>query len=157
MRIKTKYEEVSNFNKVLLDKLISKLVKIAVNELNFKNDFDYEVSILLTDNKRIRDLNHKYRNIRKETNVLAFPQKTSQKSLNEKNHLLGDIVISLEKIKKEAKIQSKEFHEHFVHILLHGLLHLLGYDHMKKNDANEMESKEIKILSKLLIKNPYLH
>ena len=157
MRIKTKYEEVSNFNKVLLDKLISKLVKIAVNELNFKNDFDYEVSILLTDNKKIKDLNHKYRNIRKETNVLAFPQKTSQKSLNEKNHLLGDIVISLEKIKKEAKIQSKEFHEHFVHILLHGLLHLLGYDHMKKNDANEMESKEIKILSKLLIKNPYLH
>ena len=70
--------------------------------------------------------------------------------------MLGDIAICLPVAKREAHEQSKPFEQHFAHMVVHGCLHLLGYDHVNENDANEMEAKEIGILSDLGYPNPYL-
>ena len=112
--------------------------------------------MLFTDNKKIKELNYKYRKLSEETNVLSFPQNFLIKGINKKTIILGDIVISLEKIKLEAKLQSKNFLDHFTHIFLHGYMHLLGINHIKRVEAQKMEETEIKILSKLAISNPYI-
>lgn len=104
-----------------------------------------EVSVLLTDDAEIRKLNKEYRKIDRPTNVLSF--ETQDKKM------LGDIVLSFDTIMKEAG--RKEFKNHATHLLVHGALHLDGYDHLKEQDAIKMESKEIEILSDLKIKNPY--
>ncbi len=106
-----------------------------------------EVSIILTDDKEIHALNLKYRNIDKPTNVLSFEL--------EDDILLGDIYISLDTVIKEAKEANISVAEHTAHMVVHGILHLLGYDHLNDKEAKVMENKEIKILQKLGIKNPY--
>jgi len=109
---------------------------------------DAEVSILLTSDKKIRQLNKQYRNKDKPTNVLSFPQ-------NEPG-MLGDIALALETIKREAAEQEKTFKDHFTHLFVHGVLHLLGHDHMEKSEQRKMEKLEIKILTSLGISNPYV-
>lgn len=106
-----------------------------------------EVSIVLTNDKEIHELNRKYRNIDKPTNVLSF-------ELGD-DILLGDIYISLDTVMREAKDMNITVEEHTAHMVVHGVLHLLGYDHIKDDEAIIMESKEIKVLKKLGIKNPY--
>lgn len=106
-----------------------------------------EISIVLTNDAAIRTLNRDYRGKDKATNVLSFPQ--------EEPAMLGDIIIALETITREAEDQDKSFHDHFTHMLVHGCLHLLGYDHMNDDEAREMESLEIEILQRMNIKNPY--
>lgn len=106
-----------------------------------------EVSIILTNDKEIKVLNKKYRKIDKPTNVLSF--ETGD------NELLGDIFISFDTVAREAKEQNKTFEEHTTHMLVHGVLHLMGYDHLNNRDAKKMENLEIKLLKKLGIKNPY--
>ncbi len=108
-----------------------------------------EVSIVLTNDKEIHRLNKKYRKIDKPTNVLSF-------ELGD-DILLGDIYISLDTVKKEAKKFGISVQEHTAHMVVHGVLHLLGYDHIKDEEAVIMENKEIKILNKIGIKNPYVH
>jgi probable rRNA maturation factor len=157
MKIKTQYENVEGFNKGSLETLIRELVEIADNELKVSKKFNRELSVLFTNNKKIKKLNNKYRQISKETNVLAFSQDFFLKEgTKDKTAMMGDIVISLEKIELEAKSQSKFFLDHFTHIFLHGYMHLLGFDHVKKKEAQRMEAIEIKILSKLSISNPYI-
>lgn len=106
-----------------------------------------EVSIILTDDKEIHELNRQYRNIDKPTNVLSF-------ELGD-DILLGDIYISLDTVMREAKELNITVEEHTAHMVVHGVLHLLGYDHIKDDDAIVMETKEISVLEKLGIKNPY--
>ncbi len=106
-----------------------------------------EVSIVLTNDKEIHKLNSKYRNIDKPTNVLSF-------ELGD-DILLGDIYISLDTVMREAKDAGISVEEHTAHMVVHGMLHLLGYDHIKDKDAIIMETKEIAILKKLGVKNPY--
>lgn len=106
-----------------------------------------EVSIILTDDKEIHEINRIYRNIDKPTNVLSF-------ELGD-DVLLGDIYISYDTVKKEARQQGISFHDHVAHMVVHGVLHLLGYDHLTDKDAVVMESKEIGVLKKMGIKNPY--
>ena len=108
---------------------------------------DSEVSIVLVDDKRIHELNKKYRNIDKPTNVLSF-------ELGD-DVLLGDIYISLDTVKKEAQCAGISVAEHTAHMVVHGMLHLQGFDHLNDKDAQIMESREIKILKKLGYKNPY--
>lgn len=110
-------------------------------------DHKAEVSIILTNDKKIRELNRNYRNIDKPTNVLSF-------ELNDPE-LLGDVFISLDTVQREAMEQGKSFKDHLTHIIVHGILHLQGFDHINNRDANKMENTEIKILKKLGIKNPY--
>jgi len=123
---------------------------------------DFEVAVVLADNDFVRQLNKNYRGMDKPTNVLSFPDFFSDSSdeiainreYSEIN--LGDIVLALEKVEAEAKEQKKTFRDHSAHLLVHGFLHLLGYDHLTDKDAEEMEKIEIKILKKLGVNNPYL-
>lgn len=109
---------------------------------------DEKFSILLTNDKHIQVLNRDFRNKDKPTNVLSFP--------DGENEYLGDIAISLQTIETEAKEQDKDFYHHFIHMVVHGLLHLKGHDHEDNSEAEKMESLEIKILADIDIKNPYI-
>mgnify|MGYP001455443555 FL=1 len=155
-KIKTQYENVEGFNKGSLDATVTELVELVDNELRVSKGYNRELSVLFTDNKKIKELNYKYLKIFKETNVLSFSQDFFIEETKDKSIMMGDIVISLEKIQLEAKMQSKLFLDHFTHIFLHGYMHLLGFDHIKKEEAKIMEATEIKILSKLSISNPYI-
>lgn len=117
-----------------------------------------DLSIVLTDNESIRALNKDYRGKDKPTNVLSFPQEDlSPDSLSEieNGYSFGDIICALEIIKDEADQQEKTLADHFTHLVIHGFLHLLGYDHIHDDDAAEMETMEIAILDDLGINNPY--
>ena len=120
--------------------------KIA-NAVVGKKYQDAEVSITLTDDDEIHAMNKMYRNMDKPTNVLSF-------ELGD-DLLLGDIYISLDTVLREADDAKISVAEHTAHMVVHGMFHLLGYDHLTDSQARVMESKEIKVLKKLGIKNPY--
>ena len=114
---------------------------------------DAEVSVLLVDDARIRSLNAQWRNIDKATNVLSFPASAPGKLAS--NPLLGDIVMAFETVQREARDESKSLANHVSHLVVHGFLHLIGYDHENEGDAETMEALEIKVLAGLKIANPY--
>jgi probable rRNA maturation factor len=103
-----------------------------------------EITILLAGDRRLRALNHDFRGKDKPTNVLSFPQGGG-----------GDIAIAYGVTACEAKEQGKALADHAVHLAVHGVLHLAGYDHVKPKDAKVMEPLEAKILKRLGVANPY--
>jgi probable rRNA maturation factor len=107
---------------------------------------DSELSILIVDDPQIEVLNKKYLNRNGPTNVIAFPMRTGQFSkINPQ--LLGDVVISVETAAIEGKSAGNSMQERFTHLLVHGILHLLGYDHEKTDrEAHKMEKKSNEIL-----------
>jgi len=109
-------------------------------------EVDGELSIAFVKDARIRELNKGYRKKDKATNVLSFPMT---------GNMLGDIVLSRETIEREAAEQSKALRDHTTHLIIHGFLHLLGYDHIDEKNAEEMEMIEIASLAQLGIDNPY--
>ncbi len=112
----------------------------------------FELTIRLVNATESQQLNKQYRQKDKPTNVLSFPFEVPEGiELN----LLGDLVICTQVVEQEAKAQNKELFDHWAHMVIHGCLHLVGYDHINDADANEMEAIEIKILAKLAISNPY--
>lgn len=111
---------------------------------------DVEVSFCTAE--QIKDLNYKFRKKDSETNVLSFP---AESSMGIQNACCGEVIICYEVLNNEAKESSKNITNHFKHLLIHSLLHLLGYEHDKENDAILMESEEIKFLSKIGISDPY--
>ncbi|MEZ5690348.1 MAG: rRNA maturation RNase YbeY [Rickettsiales bacterium] len=131
---------------------------LAFSGLHKKNNTgdNFEIAVVFVDDKFIRNINHQYRGKNKPTNVLSFPNGDFSLKSSNINLNLGDIILALETIEKEAKEQKKTFRNHSAHLLVHGFLHLLGYDHMNEKDAKIMENMEIKILKKLDISNPYL-
>lgn len=117
-----------------------------------ENKSDTELTIRFVSEEEISDLNETYRNKKGSTNVLSFPfEAPDEVELN----LLGDLVICTDVVKKEATQQHKEEIAHWAHMVVHGTLHLLGYDHQTDEQADVMESKEIKILSQLGYSDPY--
>jgi len=112
-----------------------------------------ELSIRLVDIEESQSLNHQFRHKDKPTNVLSFPfELPPGVELN----LLGDLVICADIVKNEAKNQQKQDFHHWAHMVIHGCLHLLGFDHINDSDATQMESLEIEILATLDIDNPYI-
>lgn len=105
------------------------------------------VNVLLTDDAAVRDLNAQFRGKDKPTNVLSFPSGDDEE--------YGDIALAYETIAKEAAEQGKELAAHSTHLLVHGLLHLLGFDHEQEGEAEAMEALEVKILQQFHIDNPY--
>jgi probable rRNA maturation factor len=115
-------------------------------------DEEFELTIRLVTIEESQQLNSQYRQKDKPTNVLSFPFEVPEGiELN----LLGDLVVCVQVVEKEAKEQNKRLFDHWAHIIIHGCLHLLGYDHINDADADEMEALEIKILAQLSIDNPY--
>lgn len=112
-----------------------------------------EVSVVLTDDDRIRLLNARHRGIDKATNVLSFPQ--DDPDADAYGPLLGDIVVARQTVAREAVDGGLPFLHHLTHMVVHGFLHLVGYDHMDDDEAEEMERLEAAILEALGIPDPY--
>lgn len=124
-------------------------------------------SVVLTNDASIRELNKQFRTKDHPTNVLSFPAYDSiaalRKALASPNDdpmledagYLGDMILARETIEREAAEQQKSVRSHLCHLLVHGTLHLLGYDHISSGEAEEMEALEIAILKELSISNPY--
>lgn len=111
-----------------------------------------ELTVRIVVSEEIQNLNRTYRNKDKPTNVLSFPfEKIEGVDLP----LLGDVVICASVVEQEAQQQGKPVLDHWAHMVVHGVLHLLGYDHIDEADAEEMESLEIKVLQGLGIADPY--
>lgn len=111
-----------------------------------------EVSLRIVDADEITELNHQYRGKNYATNVLSFPADLPEEL---GLPLLGDIVICAEVVAREASEQHKTPTAHWAHMVVHGTLHLLGYDHIEDDDAEIMEAREIQILDQLKFPNPY--
>ncbi|MBT5230719.1 MAG: rRNA maturation RNase YbeY [Methylococcales bacterium] len=112
-----------------------------------------EMSIRLVDAEEIRELNQTYRHKDKATNVLSFPFEVPEGVPD--CYLLGDLVICPSVVEQEALAQNKPLTSHWAHMVVHGTLHLLGYDHVTDEQANIMEPLEIMLLAKLGYANPY--
>ena len=132
---------------------VSEVLEHTFENMLNGNELNHEVSVLLTNDEEIRELNKKYRKIDRPTNVLSFSI-TSDTIVNELR-MIGDIVISKEKILSEAKDQKKTFNDHLAHIVIHGFLHLLNFTHDSKEDSTIMENKEVELLKMIDISNPY--
>lgn len=113
-----------------------------------------EISILLADDAAVRALNRQHRGQDKSTNVLSFPIGDADGG-GDMPVMLGDVVLASGVVAREASAQGKPIDAHLRHLVVHGVLHLLGYDHETDPDAESMESLEVEILEKLAVPNPY--
>ena len=115
-----------------------------------------EVSVRIVEEAESQELNGLYRGNDKPTNVLSFPfELPPGVPAEEMNFLLGDLIICAAVVAREAAQQNKELHHHWAHMLIHGALHLLGYDHIDTVEAEQMEQMERDILAGLNISDPY--
>ena len=112
-----------------------------------------EASIVLADDALVRDLNRTYRRQDRPTNVLSFPNDGQDGETGPR--LLGDVILARETVVREARDQGKSATAHMSHLVVHGLLHLLGFDHESAPQAERMEILEVAILAGLGIENPY--
>ena len=129
-------------------KIISNASNNVFDELNQFKDKNYEISFMMVDNKYIKELNANYRSKDSATNVLSFPM-IDKNSLKNEN-ILGDVVISIDKILSESKDLKIGVDEYLAKISIHGILHLLGYDHVSDNDYEVMNRLEEKIIKKII-------
>ncbi|MDU0354873.1 rRNA maturation RNase YbeY [Paraglaciecola aquimarina] len=135
--------------------------------LTHLNLTEREMTIRVVDEDEIQQLNHQYRGKDKTTNVLSFPFEQPALFLpagitldpasisDEMPNLLGDLVVCTQVVATEAEQQNKIISHHWAHMIIHGTLHLLGYDHIEDDEADIMESLEITLLHKLAIDDPY--
>lgn len=112
-----------------------------------------EWSVVLSDDARVRVLNREWRGKDTPTNVLSFPGAEADEE--EPGPLLGDVVVAYETTAREALDEGKRFEDHLAHLLVHGLLHLFGFDHETDEEAEEMEALEVEILAGLGVADPY--
>lgn len=121
---------------------------------------EFELSVVLADNAMVQALNRDYRGKDKPTNVLSFAQLDGEDGWEAPESpgpcALGDLILAFETVRYEAAEAGKTLESHFLHLVIHGTLHLLGYDHLAEDEAEEMESLEIQILNDFGINNPYI-
>jgi probable rRNA maturation factor len=125
---------------------VSHVLENAAHELG--QDFSaFEMSVVLSNDQQLHALNKSYRQKDKPTNVLSFHSDIEEE--------LGDVLLAYETVMKEARDANIPPRDHTIHLIIHGFLHLLGYDHENEQDAHEMETMETRILKTLDIANPY--
>jgi len=139
-----------------LESLIRTAALAAVNGCGEDFRDRVELSVLLTSDEAIRQLNSTYRGHDRPTNVLSFPGELDTRSPG-RPFLLGDIVLGYQTIAAEAQQQHKNIENHVSHLIVHGVLHLLGHDHENDKTACDMEFMEINILKGIGVENPYSH
>jgi len=143
--------------------LVRKAAEAAIAESAFPDlamsGRPIELSVCLTSDDHVRALNAKWRGKDKPTNVLSFPMaepyELQDENVAQRELLLGDIILAHGICEAEAGEKGVPFEEHAAHLLVHGTLHLLGYDHLDDADAAEMEWREVRALARLGIRNPY--
>ncbi len=136
-----------------LQALCEAAIAAALQHVRTKLAKNTELSILFASDSEIRELNRNWRQQDKPTNVLSFPAVTPDKL--KKTPVLGDLALAFETIEKEALADEKRFRDHTSHLIIHGFLHILGFDHQTVSDAERMEAVEIAALASLNITNPY--
>lgn len=143
----------------VLSPMVSRILEraaeyLAVEEGQPFQPHPVELSLVFTDDAAIRTINAEWRGIDKPTNVLSFPAYPVEPG-DEPGPMLGDIVIARETVLREAADLGKSMDDHLTHLLVHGFLHLFGYDHLDEDEAEEMESLETRILATLGLSDPY--
>ena len=139
--------EINEIEEFLDEKKIENFIKFIL-ENEFKEEYsenDYYLSLLIADNKIIRKINKEYRDKDSETDVISFAYNETE-NIGGMN-VLGDIIISLERVKSQAQDYGHSEEREFYYVLCHGMLHLLGYDHIEEEDKKVMREKEEKIYS----------
>lgn len=137
------------------EKLIKKVVKTVLKEEQILKDL--EVYITLTDNEQIHKVNFEQRKVDRPTDVLSFPMFEREeipylkKENSGERDILGDIIVSIEKVKEQAEEYGHSFERELAYLVTHGMLHLLGYDHMIEEEKEQMRKREEEILGKLKI------
>ena len=134
---------------------LRKIIKNVIdrkNYLSFNKKTNYYCNFVLSNDLFIKKFNRRYKKNNNSTDVLTFVSKIQKNNILEKH---CDIIISAETLSKNAKKNKINFYDHFVHIVVHSLLHIKGYRHNNKNNFLIMKKKEIKILKQLSISNPY--
>ena len=152
-----------NWKKELPDvrKISEDILSLLINDKkpSWLQDKEVLVNLSLSDDNEIRQLNSEFRNLDKPTNVLSFANIDDEEFdhylSSSKQIELGDVIISLQTMLEQSAQEEISLHNHYCHIWVHALLHLLGYDHIEQEEAEEMESEEIRILKTLNIENPY--
>ena len=147
----------------LSEPLVRRAAEAAIAESAFPQLAGFgrtvELSVRLTSDDQVRGLNAHWRGKDKPTNVLSFPMAAEHELRNgnfaEAELLLGDIILAHETCETEAADKCLSFENHATHLIVHGTLHLLGYDHINEGDAADMEAREIRALQRLGIANPY--
>lgn len=137
-----------------LEAVLQRVADACLAELNVAALQPPELGVTFTDDDCIAELNRQWRGRAGPTNVLSFPLVELTPGA-EMPPMLGDIVIAFETVAREAQEQEKPFIDHLTHLLVHGLLHLVGYDHMNDDEAETMEALERRILERLAIPDPY--
>lgn len=132
--------------------LLESLEQVFILVSNSEGLEDANVNLSFISSKEMQSLNKQYRGLDKDTNVLSFE---NQDISREHTKNIGDIAICYPYVVDEAKKENKELDNHITHMFIHGTLHILGYDHENESEANNMELKEIELLSKFNIINPY--
>ena len=154
-----KFSEV-NFLDIVENKEYLELVEKVIGQAFFIEGIDKSnlyINVILTNPENIRKANKEYRNIDKETDVLSFPMFEKQEieyiknKENDVQDVLGDIIISIDRVQEQAKEYGHSFEREFAYMLIHGFYHLMGYDHMTEEEKNEMREKEENVLNMLNI------
>lgn len=140
---------VENLTRVEVD--LNLIKKVALKTLQYENANNAEASIIITDNQEIRKINKEYRNIDKETDVISFALEDDETFINIPVRILGDIYISIDKAKLQAEEYGHSLKRELAFLTVHGMLHLLGFDHMNKEDEKVMFKKQDEILNELEI------
>ena len=136
-----------------LDALVARALVAGLAEAQVQPMTGAELNILLTDDARIRKINLQWRGFDKPTNILSFPAANPDRIA--KSPVLGDLALAYETIAREAQADGKTLSDHVSHLMIHGLLHLLGEDHETEAQAQAMEAREVAALARLGIADPY--
>jgi len=137
-----------------LRSLVEKAVAATLPEAGVEPDALSELSVLFSDDAHVRTLNAGWRGKDKPTNVLSFPA-FPMKPGDRLPPMLGDVVLAFETVAREAELESRPIDHHITHLVVHGVLHLIGHDHEVEEEAERMEALERRALARLAIPDPY--